>query len=53
MLVDDEPAPILHIDTVVASVFVDNFGAEGTNPDMVRGFYSRALRAVVEKGLDV
>ena len=29
------------------------FGVEGANPDIVRDCYSRALRAVVEKGLDV
>ena len=53
MLVDDAPAPVLHNDTAVASVYVDKFGVEGTNSDIVRDLYSRALRAVVEMGLDV
>ena len=53
LLVDDAAYPLLHTDAAVASVYVDNFGVEGTNPDIIRDCYQRALRAVTARGLDV
>ena len=52
LLVDDAASPLLHTDTAVASVYVDNFDVGGTNPDIIRDYYQRALRAVTERGLD-
>ena len=47
---DDMPTTPSDHNICIASVYVDNFGVEGINGDMVGDAYWRAHRAILEKG---